>query len=134
MSLLLDDLGVYLQAQSIGTVGTDLFKGILPESPDDCISIDQSGGVEPDRELPLEKPTIQVLVRNDDYATGLTKAKAIYDLLHRAGHDNGAEPVLKVGGVDVMDIFAMQEPFHLGKDENERDLFTLNFVFYLRSA
>lgn len=122
------DLAEFLQTNGIGTQATNLFIGGLPASPDNCVSIDQSGGLEAERELPIEQPTVQVFVRNSDYTTGLAKIKAIYDLLHQANDT----VVLKGGGVDLMTAFAMQEPYHMGVDGNARHLFVCNFVFKLR--
>lgn len=129
MARLLDNLAAYLVAQSICTkVGKDVFIGLLPEKQDNGVKLEQTGGIEPDRDIPIEQPTVQVMVRNKAYPDGLDKAKAIYDALHRKGDDL----VLEAGGVDVMTCFAMQEPFHLGLDENSRHLFVVNFVFKLR--
>lgn len=130
MANLVENLADYLAANLSGSlvVGTDIFIGSLPEETDNAILIDQTGGVEADRDIPVEKPTIQVLVRNTAYNTGLEQAKAIYDLIHQL-RDN---TVLKAGGVDMMYCFALQEPSHIGKDENNRQLFTTNYVFELR--
>ena len=125
---LITNLATYLQAQGIGTGGTDLFIGRLPEV-DNCIMLDQTGGVEPDRDLPIEKPTIQVTVRNTDYTDGFDKLKSIYDLLHQKKDDL----VLESGGVDIMIVNALNEPSHIGEDESSRHLWTCTFVFNLRS-
>lgn len=129
MARLVENLATYLQAQSIGTKATDLFVGTMPDALDNCIMIDQSGGVSPDRYLPVTKPTVQISVRNTDYLTGLDKITAIYNLLHQKG-DNLA---LEAGGVDVMRIDALAEPGHLGQDDSQRHIFTCNFVFRLRN-
>ena len=129
MARLLDNLTTYLIAQGVCTkAGKDIFIGMLPEKQDNALKLEQTGGLEPDRYLPIEQPTVQVMVRNTSYPDGLDKAKAVYDALHRKGDDT----VLASGGVDMMTCFAIQEPFHLGLDENNRHLFVVNFVFKLR--
>jgi len=128
MANLVENLAAYLQAQAIGTVATDIFIGGLIDSPDNQISIDQTGSVEPNRENPIKDPTVQILVRNTAYDTGLNKITAIYDLLHQKNDSI----VLEAGGVDVMACFALQEPTHILKDESDRHIFTCNFVFKLR--
>jgi len=125
---LITNLAQYLEDQGIATGGTDLFIGRMPEV-DNCILLDQTGSVEPDKYLPVEKPTIQVTVRNTDYTDGLDKLKTIFDLLHQK-KDNLA---LEVGGVDVMIVNALNEPSHIGEDENSRHLWTCTFIFQLRS-
>jgi hypothetical protein len=124
---LITNLAQYLEDQSIGTGGTDLFIGRMPEV-DDCVLLDQTGGIEPDKYLPITKPTIQVTVRNTDYTDGFDKLKTIYDLLHQ----NNDTLVLEAGGVDVMIVNALNEPSHIGEDENSRHLWTCTFVFNLR--
>lgn len=129
MARLLDNLVTYLIAEGIATKGgKDIFIGVLPENQDNAVKLNQTGGLEPSHYLPIEQPTVQVMVRNTAFGAGLDKAKAIYDALHRQG-DN---LLLASGGVDVMTCFAIQEPFHLGQDENQRHLFVVNFVFKLR--
>lgn len=129
MARLLDNLAQYLVDEGICTKkGKDVFIGVLPEKQDNAVKLLQTGGLSPDHYLPIEQPTVQVTVRNTAFPAGLDKAKAIYDALHRLGDD----AVLETGGVDVMTCFAIQEPFHLGQDENQRHLFVVNFVFKLR--
>lgn len=128
MARLVENIASYLQAQGIGTKATDIFVGLMPDTQDNAIMIDQSGGVTPDKYLPVKKPTVQISVRNTGYLTGLDKITAIYNLLHQKG-DNLA---LEIGGVDVMRIDAMGEPGHLGQDESARHIFSCNFVVRLR--
>ncbi len=130
MARLVDNLLAYFVTQGIvATPGTDGFIGGLVEGgQDNVVSIDQTGGALPDRDIPTEEPTVQVSVRNTDYDAGLDKITSIYDALHQKRDDL----VLEAGGVDVMTCFAMQSPVHLGKDENTRHIFTCNFVFKVR--
>lgn len=129
MARLVENLATYLQTQGIGTKATDIFVGMMPDIPDNCIMIDQTGGVAPDRYLPVSQPTIQISVRNSSYLDGLDKAKAIYNLLHK--EDDAL--VLEASGVDVMVIDAMGEPAHIGQDTNSRHLFSMNFAIKLRN-
>lgn len=130
MARLVDNLAQYLATNSIGTEGTDLFIGVLPATPDNAVMIDQTGGVEPDKYLPIKQPTIQIIVRNKSYTDGLDKITAIYDLLHQFKDYQS----LETGGVDVMQIMALQEPTHLQQDDNFRHIFTVNFVIMLRGS
>lgn len=129
--MLITDLSTYLQTNGIGTEGTNLFIGRLPEvdGQNVVVMLDQTGGVEPQKDLPIITPTVQVTVRATTYSGGIAKINAIYTLLHRK--DDSL--VLVLGGVDVMNCFALQEPTHLGEDDSGRHLFTCNFVFKLRN-
>lgn len=127
---LLENIAEFLEDNEIGTRGTDIFIGFLGDDGtiDNAVMIDQTGGVQPDRDLPISKPTVQIMVRDKDYTAGLSKLQTIFNLLHGA-HDN---LVLAAGGVDIMRIYAMNEPQHVERDEEERDIFTCTFVFQLR--
>lgn len=126
MDTLLEDLQDYLEDNGIGTTSTDLFIGKLEGEPDDQIALFSTGGLAPDVDVPIAKPTVQVLVRNTDYATGWQKAQDIFNLLHQQ-YDT-----LEMGDTDVMKIDALQEPTPLGKDTNERHVFTCNYIFWVR--
>lgn len=129
MARLVENIASYLQAQGQGTKATDIFIGKMPDALDNAIMVDQSGGVSPDKYLPVKKPTVQISVRNTSYLTGLDKITAIYNLLHQKGDDLA----LEIGGVDVMRIDAMGEPGHLGQDDSERHIFSCNFIVRLRN-
>ena len=125
-----EDLAAYLVENDIAeAIGTDIFICHLPDNDSgiDAILIDETGGI-PDPELPVENPTRQILVRNSDHATAKSKIYAIYNLLNRANDSL----VLKEGGVDVMYIEALQMPTSLGLDNNERSVYSVNFMFKLR--
>lgn len=129
MAGLLENLAAYLVTQGIcSKEGSDLFIGTFPETDGNAVKLEQTGGIEPDKYLPIQQPTVQAMVRNSSYSDGLDKMTAIYDALHRKGDDLALES----GGVDVMTCFALQEPYHLGQDDNSRHLFVVNFAFKLR--
>jgi len=132
MATLLENIAAFLEENEIGTSGTDLFVGFMPDdfsgSEDNVVMIDQVGGVAPDVDLPIAKPTVQIIVRNKDHATGMAKMQAIFDLFHGM-HDDF---VLEEDGADIMRVFAMNEPQHMDRDEEGRDLFTCTFVFQYR--
>ena len=45
--MLLDDIGDLLTTGSIGTVGSDVFLSLLPDTPDQCVSVFETGGSAP---------------------------------------------------------------------------------------
>lgn len=129
MEKLLEELAYYLEQQDVGTRTTDLFIGDFVGDTDNQVVIHHTGGVEPYKDIPVARPTVQVTVRNKDYQAGFAKAYAIFDLLDKKDD----RLVLKAGGeIDVMQINAIQEPQHLGADTSSRHLFTINFVIMCR--
>src|ERR1051325_6921886 len=116
--MLLDEIGAYLQSLSLGTVGTDLFLGSTPDSPDACVTVREYGGEAPEFTLgpsvAYEQPRIQIVCRAGvaDYAAARTKAEAIYRAL------NVAEATLSA--THYLRIEPLQSPFPIGRDENNR--------------
>lgn len=123
MTILINDVADYLEAQGVGTVATNLFCGYLPESPATCISVLDTGGVQPDRYLPTKDPTFQVFIRAVDYPTGKAKLDLVRAKLHQKANIN-----LVTNQTYFYYIMAMSEGGHLGKDELGRDLFSINFL------
>jgi len=125
---LLENLSAYLQANSIGTEGTTLFIGEIPAKISNGVGLRQTGGLEPNKYNAIKGITIQIVVRNKVPKTALDKAYSIYALLHQQNDD----VVLEVGGVDIMQSMALQEPYDLGKDDEGRSIFVTNYLFRLR--
>lgn len=80
--MLLNDIGTYLQAQGVGSVGTDMFLSLMPDQPDNCVVLFEYAGSPPDLHWPGEYPGLQVRVRYKTYAAGRTKIGQIMQLLH----------------------------------------------------
>jgi len=127
MSLLINDIAEYLEDEGIGTVGEDIFKSMLPANIDDVVAVYETGGLEPDPYLPTKSPTFQVFIRSSNYTTGMAQAMAVRTALHRK-----ANITLVAGGNYYYYILLMSEPAHLGKDENGRDEFSMNFRCKIR--
>jgi hypothetical protein len=82
--MIIDEIATYLEGESLGlTLGTNFFKGYLPDETDNAVVIYDTGGAEPDRDIPTGDPTFQLIVRNTDYPTGHALVKAIADVLHQ---------------------------------------------------
>lgn len=124
----IDNVAAYLEDQHIGTIATDLFIASLPPTPDNAVMVDYTGGLAPDRYLPVRNLSVQTTVRSKEYADGYDKIQAIFTALHQKLDDT----VLEAGGVDVMQINALQEPTFIGQDETGRSIFTCNFLFMIR--
>jgi len=115
------DFAQYLDDQGHGTLGTDIFYSHQPDTPDTCITVLDTGGLEPNRYLPHADPTFQVIVRDTTYDAAETVADAIVDTLHQTKH-------VTIGSEYHYFIFLMSEPVALGRDANGRDEISINFI------
>ena len=104
----------------IGTFAQDLFISREPTTPENCITIYDTGGFEPETGYDYNKPTVQVRVRNQGYETGWALINSIKAALHGSHGD-------VIGGARYIGIWAMSDIAHIGYDTNNRALFTINF-------
>lgn len=114
-----------LQAQSLGTKGTNLFIGVLPETSSmvtvltefngDIIETNQTG-------IALYQPSLQVRVRGlaEDYATPKNRIEAIQTALD-------AMPDATYTGVRILRVRPQGTILALGQDNNMRYEFSANF-------
>lgn len=120
----LQDIGEYLEDLGVGTVGTNLFLGEMPESPNSCIALYQYAGETPitthDGGV-IEKPGLQVKVRDPVYATGMAKIGSIFDALHKLANT-------RLEGTGYLSFFAVQSPYPLGRDASNRMEWVQNFI------
>lgn len=119
------ELATYLQAESVGTVGTDIFEGQLPPAPDDCLAVIPYGGqasVYTLGQLPdWERPRVQVLVRNVSFAGAEATALAAYNALAKVAN-------ALLSGVRYVEITPLQSPFLLRRDDSGRVEFAANYA------
>lgn len=130
---LLDDIGAYLQAQGIGTLGSTLFLSQLPESTSTgtVVGILESPAARPatramtgtvgTQAVRLEWPRIQIQARSALYGPGRDK---ITDVVHRL--DNLGPIVWS--GVRYEKITCLTRPARLlRRDSNDRTIFYAEF-------
>ena len=122
-----EDIKDMLEAEaSLGlTHLTNLFIGREPPTPDNCVTIFDTPGRPPMTALNKDDgnyyyPSIQIRIRNNNYATGWALINAIKVLLHGSGPEIWNSTTYTV-------IICAQEPFLLGWDENDRTWFIANF-------
>ena len=118
--MMLNEIGTYLQSQGIGTLGANLFLGLMPDQPDNCIALFEYAGSPPDLHWNGEYPGLQVRVRNKSYAMARAKIEQIRDLLHGL-HDK------KLSGTRYLLIKARGSPEVLKRDANNRVELFVNF-------
>ncbi|HYD35555.1 MAG TPA: minor capsid protein [Vitreimonas sp.] len=122
MSSLITDIVDYLDDQGIGTTGTNLFEGYIPDAPDTCIAVLNTGGTRPDPDIPTKSPTFQVFIRATSFAAGQSRLDQVREALHRQSNIE-----FVTDETYVYYVLALAEGGHVGRDENGRDLFSINF-------
>ena len=133
---MLNEIGAYLATKSIGTVETDIFFGLMPDKPDNCIALFEYAGSPPDLHWNGEYPGLQVRVRSTSYAAGREKIGEIMAALHglyeqtlggggEGGGDEG-EPI-PAKGTRYLLIKARGSPEVLKRDASNRVEFFVNF-------
>lgn len=127
MGVMLDDIGAYIDTNFVSlTLGNNLFLSLLPETPANVVAVIENSGMAPvftqgSSHLPrIERPEIQVLVRNDTYSAGRALAESIYRLLTQITNQT-------IGGVRYHRVEAISSPALLERDKNYKAIFTTNF-------
>lgn len=130
----LNEIATKLAALGVGTVGSTLYIGILPETPDACTSIFEYGGLGPDFKIgttgiDFETPAVQVICRGVawDYATPRANISTAYTGLAAV---EAATLTSSSGGTSAFYhwIHPQQSPFIMERDANNRVLFACNFL------
>jgi hypothetical protein len=124
---LLEAVGTYLQTQGRGTLGTSLFLGLLPTTPDVCTAVYESGGGAPVETMgagaiAVDVIQLQVITRagRDDYVTGRDTAVAIRSLL-------GSVSGQTLSGISVLRISAESWVMPMGVDNLDRPKFSTRY-------
>ena len=123
------DIAEMLAGAGFGTVSSSIFYSDLPDTPDNVICLFEYAGETPLPNEPLDRPGLQVRVRNKAHEAARTVAQNIQNLLMRVGYPE--DPVY-FDGVTLNDtkylrIFPAQGINPLGKDARNRVEMTQNF-------
>lgn len=130
--MLLDDIATYLTSNSTRlTVGTNLTKGFMPDTPSTVTTLFETAGFPAihtfttgTQTRTYEQPGLMVHGRSTDYQTMRNTLHDVYVLLD--GYANASLPTTT--GTHYADIVAIQSPFDLGQDSNDRHLGSVNFT------
>ena len=140
MATILESVGDYLQNTngafgahaSQGTLGTNLFLGTLPETPDACVAVYENSGSSPaftmgTGGIVIDYPMLQIITRagREDYPTARDKAENIRVLLASVLEKT-------VSGIHIMRIEPMGSINQLGVDPQYRPLISVNFRCLVR--
>ena len=118
---MLRGIGAYLQSQGIGTLGANLFLGLMPDQPDDCVALFEYAGSPPDLHWNGEYPGLQVRVRNKSYAAGRAKIEEVVTELH------GLHETILNNSTRYLLVKARGSPEVLKRDNNNRVELFVNF-------
>ncbi len=129
--MILEALGDYLQTNSIGTLGTNLFLGKMPDSPDYCVCLYEYEGMAPMQSFggnpyDVDMPRIQIVVRGarDDYPTARDGAKSIKDILSDITD-------VTLSSTKVLRVASLGSTIPLGLDDKDRPRIAANFQAYV---
>lgn len=120
------DVAKLLEFGGFGTTASPaptIFSNNMPQLPHELIAVNASPGLESEDTFGgtvQEVENITVLVRRDDSNSAAVDAKAVRVFLHR-----------KKGtfvGVPYISIWARSMPFPIGRDENNRWLWSCNYI------
>jgi hypothetical protein len=140
MATILESMGDYLQNTSSafgahasqGTLGTNIFLGVLPDTPDACVSVYENTGSSPTFTMgaggiQIDYPMLQIICRatREDYPTARDKAETIRVLFASVLEQS-------VSGVHIMRIEPMGSVNLLGVDPKYRPLVSVNFRCLVR--
>jgi hypothetical protein len=119
------DVADLLDTSATGlSLGTDLFIGRLPHSPDDAVAcIDQSGAIvgrDIDSGDYMRRPSVQVLIRSNTLQSAWTLVQSVRDALDGQTAFSGRS--WSYGGVSEEG-----DVIRLGVDENDRERFAINY-------
>lgn len=127
---LLDEVAAYLQAQGLGTVGTDLFKSRLMDinTPAFCTALFETAGIGGQRVhdvagINLARPGLDVLVRaaTDGYAVAEARAVAIHAALAAVANQD-------LSGTRYLALDPLSPPQNVGMDAHNRVLIEIRFL------
>jgi hypothetical protein len=121
--MMIDDIAVVLATAGHGTVGTTIFKGHLPATPDKCLSLFQYGGEPPAliRGANYEYPGLQVRSRSSNPLEALTMLDAVVTILH-------GKTEFTTTYARYLALEARQSPAPMGGlDDNGRTEYVVNF-------
>lgn len=133
MATILESVGDYLVAQGQGTLGTNLFLAVMPESPDALVAVYETSGSAPQETMgaaawAIDQPSLQVICRaaRGDYPGARDKAVTIRGIL-------AAVVETTLSGIHVMRISSQGSVLPMGEDENGRPMVSINFQCQVRS-
>lgn len=124
---ILDDLGAFLATAGVGTVGTNIFLGRLPDDPDKCLALFESpvqGGPQDtfgrDTAPVYELPGLQVQSRAATYTEARSFIQSAWNELVKIGNET-------LTATYYLRCEPLESPVPLDRDDAERMKFKADF-------
>lgn len=117
------DIMTLLGANGFGTIGNDLAGAEWIEKTDKQVIVLDTGSIDRPLALQSEQPTFQILSRgkkNESMKIAHDTLRAIYEFLLPLG-------TTTINGEDYLSFFPISAPTGIGRDKNDRAVFTANF-------
>ena len=117
------DIMTLLGANGLGTIGTDLGGAAWLEGVDEQVIILDTGSIDRPLALQSEQPTFQILSRgkkNDSMKVAHDTLRAIHEFLLPLG-------TTTINGEDYLSFFPINAPTGIGRDDEDRAVFTANY-------
>jgi len=115
-----DEIADFLEDASVGVVGTTIFKGQMPGTPDACVAVIETAGRAPEHTfgssgIETEYPRVQIRCRGakNDYATPAATAQTAYVAMAAVANQ-------LLNGTRYLSIDPIQAPFLMDKDAQNR--------------
>lgn len=125
----LSDIGTYLQTNSIGTLGTDIYFYGLDAAPVNCIALTPFAGRESykivSEVINPYQPNLSVLVRNTSADAAYQKTVSIYKLLRNVANQT-------IGSTKFLMITATSPPGLVSVSQSEYYIFSVNFALMIQ--
>ena len=103
-----------------------IFERELQDRPNTAIAVVPTGGQNAERNTALDRVTFQVLVRAS--STGSTGLEAKVLAVNNALNHYGGTPI--AGGARWLDTLKQGDDFYLGRDGNQRPMYSVNYLVY----
>lgn len=120
----IEDIGEYLQTNSIGTLSDNMFYHGFDLKASNCIALLVAPGLPEKttlgRTYTLSRPELDIRVRNVDDSEAESTAKAIQTLLSQV-------TMQTIGSTRFKRIRPLQDYYFLETDENNRFIYVINF-------
>lgn len=115
------DMALYLQSVGIGTFAQTIHVSREPISPDDVVTLYDTGGtpILTDHDE-LREATFQVRVRSTGYLAGYQKQQDVFEAF------KSFLPI-DIGAYSYPGVWAVTDILAIGRDDNDRFLFTCNY-------
>lgn len=137
---MIEEIGGYLAASTgIGTLGTDVFLNVLPDSTRVVVGLFETGGSPPAYAIGSKKPaythpSFEVRVLSTEGVAGYANPSVARTKIQRIWNRLAGVSNATIGGSTYLRIEADGEPYLLDRDERGRVMFACSFSVMRRGT